>query len=118
MEEKANIDHLKKAFQEQLQKMDNLVTKEDVAQMATKGNVARTKAQVKELTDGLIKRLEVIECQLLDVECKTNKTEKVSRAVDHVKPSSLTSLRSSRATWRAVSRQMSSLWTWPRHLIA
>jgi len=66
---RANMDSdaLQASFKELMQRMDCLATKDDVREV---------KSQMKELTDGVTRRMEVLEAQFLEMECKANKTDK------------------------------------------
>jgi len=63
----SSLDSIQVAFQQILERMNTLATKEEIFQMKT---------QVKDLTDGVMKRLDEMDGQILDVEHRTTKTEK------------------------------------------
>ena len=47
-----------------------------MSQLATKDDVCKMKTQVIQLTEAVMKRLETLEGQFLDLESKASKTEK------------------------------------------
>lgn len=71
--ESMDTDSFKKLFDELNEKINNLATKDDVFLM---------KEKLQEMTDNVIKRMETLEGQVLEVETKAAKTDKDVKVVN------------------------------------